>query len=44
MGIMDTLLTKSTLNKLLESPWRSEDTYVTAGRICIAREAHMRKC
>ncbi|WP_342479873.1 PAAR-like protein [Paenibacillus sp. FSL L8-0340] len=31
MGIMDTLLTKSTLNKLLESPWRSEDTYVTAG-------------
>lgn len=31
MGVTDTILTKDTLNKLLSSPWRSEDTYVTAG-------------
>ncbi|UWS64424.1 DUF4280 domain-containing protein [Bacillus paralicheniformis] len=31
MGVTDTILSKDTLNKLLTSPWRSEDTYVTAG-------------
>ncbi|MFF2089255.1 PAAR-like protein [Paenibacillus sp. NPDC058174] len=31
MGITDTFLSKDTRNKLLSSPWRSEDTYVTAG-------------
>lgn len=31
MGVSDTILSKDTLNKLLSSPWRSEDTYVTAG-------------
>jgi len=31
MGITDTILKKDTRNKLLASPWRSEDTYVTAG-------------
>ncbi|MFD3272991.1 DUF4280 domain-containing protein [Paenibacillus dendritiformis] len=33
MGVtdIDTMLSKDTLNKLLTSPWRSEDTYVTAG-------------
>ncbi|AKG33271.1 PAAR-like protein [Paenibacillus durus] len=31
MGITDTILKKDTLAKLLASPWRSEDTYVTAG-------------
>lgn len=31
MDARETILTKDTLNKLLSSPWRSEDTYVTAG-------------
>ncbi|AKG33267.1 DUF4280 domain-containing protein [Paenibacillus durus] len=31
MGVTDTILKKDTLAKLLASPWRSEDTYVTAG-------------
>ncbi|MCG7376414.1 DUF4280 domain-containing protein [Paenibacillus sp. ACRSA] len=31
MGIIDTVLDKGTLGELLSSPWRSEDTYVTAG-------------
>ncbi|MFX3634516.1 MAG: DUF4280 domain-containing protein [Candidatus Pristimantibacillus sp.] len=31
MDSRDTVLKKDTLAKLVESPWRSEDTYVTAG-------------
>ncbi|ANY67388.1 hypothetical protein BBD42_13560 [Paenibacillus sp. BIHB 4019] len=31
MGHRETILKKTTLKALLESPWRSEDTYVTAG-------------
>ncbi|MGG4144350.1 DUF4280 domain-containing protein [Paenibacillus algorifonticola] len=31
MGHRETVLKKATLKGLLESPWRSEDTYVTAG-------------
>jgi hypothetical protein len=41
MGIQDTMLKKSTLKGLLESPWRAEETYVTAGAyMCCTRGTH----
>ncbi|MWC31384.1 PAAR-like protein [Paenibacillus sp. MMS18-CY102] len=41
MGVQDTLLQKGTRESLQQSPWRSEDTYVTAGAfMCCSMGTH----
>ncbi|MWC31276.1 PAAR-like protein [Paenibacillus sp. MMS18-CY102] len=41
MGIQDTMLQKGTRESLQQSPWRSEDTYVTAGAyMCCSMGTH----